>query len=409
VNEALKEGSGGLTASRAGLNLRSLLVVAEVAMALVLLVGAGLLFNSFIHLNRVDVGFETDNLMTLEIKLGPTFTDKQRTQFSQDLLDRTRSIPGIKDVAVGIGFPLVYYGDGRCCWSDAVRVPSQENSGEPTHAIVNPISPNYFRVLGAAVVQGREFQSGDEASDPIPAIINETVAGRLFGDANVIGRTFSLGEEEVIVVGLVGSIRHWGQSQEPGNQVYVPQQRFGGMFRTFRLAIRTDIDPIVMTSALRQAVWSIDPNLPVDPPSTMRQLVATSTAEPRFYTALLIVFASVAISLAAGGIYASLLYLVGQRRREVGIRMAIGARAGDVLRLFVGHGLALTAIGVGLGLVGAVLASRLLTTMVFGITPTDPSTFATVALLLISVAASASYLPARRATQTDPMETLRSD
>jgi putative ABC transport system permease protein len=407
VNETLKDGSSSTTARRARASLRSALVVLEIATALVLLSGAGLLFNSFLRLKRVDVGFDTEQIVTLPLTLGSTFDHDERVQFTHDLLERLTATPGVDDASAGVLLPFVMSGRSRCCWRTRVYpVPAREGE-EGIRTLVHPIAPGYFRLLGAKLLRGRGF--ADDAGSEAEAVINASLARRVFGDTDVVGRTFRLGDDELTVVGLVDQIRHWGAAQDVDDQLYVSYARYGGGFEWLHVAVKTELHAAAVAQSLRSAVWALRPSLPVGEMTTMRQRVADSVAQPRFYTLLLTGFAAVAIVLAAGGIYGSMLYSVGQRQRELGIRMAVGAQAHQVLGLIVGHGMVLTVVGIGAGLLGALALSRVLESMLFGIATTDPATYASVSALLATTALAACYLPARQASRTDPIATLKSE
>jgi predicted permease len=407
VTEALKESTGSVTAGRRRFQVRNALVVAEIAMALVLLVGAGLLFKSFMRLVNVDPGFETEQLVTIPLTLGPPYTTEQRVQFTDNLIERITALPGTQDAAAGWTLPFVFHGGPRCCWMN--RVQQTPAVDDPPAAIIHPVTPGYFRVLRGTLTRGREFAKEDRDATPIPTVVNATLAKRLFGEQEAVGQSLLMDDIEVTIVGVVSDIRHWGLNENITNELYVPYAELGGDSRRLHVMLRSERNVTDLASALRDAVWSLDPNLPVDEIITMRQRVSTSVAVPRFYSMLLSVFAGVAILLAAGGIYGSILYSVGQRHRELGIRLALGARSIDVVHLIVRHGLTLTAMGIGLGLAGAYAVSRTLQSLVFGISATDGATFAAVSVLLATVALAASYVPARRAGRTDPMETLKAE
>jgi putative ABC transport system permease protein len=407
VTEALKDSAGSVTAGRGRFKVRNALVVAEIAMALVLLVGAGLLFKSFMRLVNVDPGFETEQLVTIPLTLGPPYTTERRVRFTENLVERIAALPGTEDVAAGWTLPFVFHGGPRCCWMDVIQqTPAVD---DPPATIIHPVTPGYFRVLRGTLTRGREFAKEDREATPTPTVVNATLAKRLFGENDAVGQSLHMDDAELTIVGVVSDIRHWGLNENINNELYVPYAEFGGDSRRLHVMLRSRRNVADIASALRDAVWSLDPNLPVDEIITMRQRVSTSVAAPRFYSMLLSVFAGVAILLAAGGIYGSILYSVGQRHRELGIRLALGARSNDVVRLIVRHGLALTALGIGLGLAGAYAVSRTLQSLVFGISTTDGTTFAAVSVFLATVALAASYVPARRAGRTDPMETLKAE
>ena len=406
VTQALKESSATPGGGRN--RVRSTLVVAEIALALILLVGAGLLFNSFLHRIRVDPGFDPERLVIVPLILnGDTFTDEGRQQFARAVMEQVEGIPGIREATFGVTVPLMYYGPSRCCWrTSGFRTDMGE---EPEGAtMVHPVSINYFTVLQANL-RGREFVRADANTTPVATVISDALAERLFPGIDPMGHTFRGRDTEFVVVGEVSGLHHWGLDEDIEFEMFVPYEVFGGEFRRLNIMVRTSAEPTAVAQALRQAVWAVEPDLPVDEIVTMRQRIATSMTGPRVLSTLLLTFATLAILLAAGGIYGSTLYTVGQRQRELGIRLALGARSGQVVGMVVRQGALLALIGIALGTAGAVGLSRLLNRLVFGITTTDLPTFATVAMLLGLVAIAASYVPARRAARADPMEALRSE
>jgi predicted permease len=410
VNDALKDASAGAVGGRKRARTRSALVVAEIALALVLLVGAGLLFNSFVRRLQVDPGFDPERLMMVPLVLqSGTYDEARRAQFARNVMERVKGIPGVREASHGVTVPLMYYGRTRCCWRErGFRSDDLGEENEELAVLVHPVSTNYFNTLGANV-RGRELQPEDDHMTPAPAVLAETLADQMFPDVDALGRSFTLDDMEFVTVGVVPGLRHWGLDQEVEVEMFVPYDTFGVGFRRFNLVVRTAADPATVAQALRQAIWAVEPDLPVDEVITMRLRIATSMTGPRFYSALLLSFAAVALMLAAGGIYGSMLYSVGQRHRELGIRIALGARGNDVVKMVVGQAAVLALVGIGLGMVGALAVARSLESFVFGITTTDIPTFAAVAALLAVVAVAASYIPARRAARADPMEALRSE
>jgi putative ABC transport system permease protein len=291
------------------------------------------------------------------------------------------------------------------------------------------ITPRYFRALGIPVLRGRAFTEDDHSAAPRVAIVSETFARRFYPDEDPIGQRIWLGPPESLlpadvlelgrrqgwlpyprltIVGVVGDVRQRGLASPPQAEVYVPhQQAAGETWRGMLLAVRTKTDPTPMVPVIQSQVWSVDPTQPVADIATMEQRLGDSLAQLRFNAFLMALFAGVAALLAAVGLYGVMAYLVGQRTHEIGIRLALGAQRRDILRLIVGHGLALTAVGLVVGLAGALALTRFMTTLLFGVTPTDGFTFASVALLLTTVALLACLVPARRAARVDPMVALR--
>jgi len=399
--------AGTATANRRRITLRSVLVVAEIAFSLVLLVGAGLLFNSFVRLRNVELGFESRDLVAFSLDLGQTFTPEQRLRFTDELMERIAAVPGVDGVAASSTIPLGT-GGSMCCWGETIQtVPETEM--EPITSIIHPVTPDYFGVLGADVVEGRGFTSADFAARPAPVVMSAPLARQLFGDEGAVGKTLRVGEEARTVVGIAGDIRHWRLERGGSYGLYLPYPASGGIVGSLQVAVKSGSDPGVLAGPLRQAVWDLRPDLPVGEILTMSERVSDAVTEPRFYSVLVVAFAGIATFLAAAGIYSSVLYAVGQRHRELGIRRALGATQINVAAMVFRQGFLLTASGVSLGLAGAIVLSRTLEAFLFEITATDVSTYTSVSLLLAAVALIACYVPARRAARSDPMEILRSE
>ncbi len=421
VTNALKEGAQGVTAGRHRAKLRNSLVVAEIGLALVLLVGAGLLFNSFLRLQRVDPGFDSDNTTIMSLRLG-TYgvsisgrygTPESRLRLADDLLERIRTMPGVEAAGAAVRMP---FGLGRCCWGDAMAPDGGSEDSVP--AWIHPVTYGMMEALGARLVAGR-FPTAREMSAPtstvsagaprrVAAVINHSLAERYWPSSDPIGRVLRTESQTLSIVGVVEDIKHFGLDTPKQFDAYVPHAE-GAVFPMLDVAVRSSNDPSSLAAMLREAVWSIDPELPVNPPQTMNDRIAGSITAPRFYSVLLSTFAVVAFLLAASGIYGSMLYSVGQRHRELGIRLALGAQTNDLVRMVVGKGLLLTTIGVAIGLAGAFAASHILESFVFGVSTADPLTFVVASLLLATVALAACYLPARKAAAADPLEALKAE
>jgi putative ABC transport system permease protein len=407
---ALKTASSG--GSRRQNRLRSTLVVAEVALALVLLTGAGLLFRSFLALRSVDIGFDADQLVAVGLEVGGFGEEDapRRVRFAPALVERLEAIPGVSRAAATWVLPFDLTGGGTCCWRTWMRRVGQEDA-EPPSVMVHPVTAGYFRVLGVPLLAGREL-ADDETEEPMPVVLSRTAAQELFGEAEpseAVGEIALLQGNDCRVVGVVEDFKQWGVDADQGAQVYVPFAAHGGMAPMLAIAVRTTVPLDQVAEPIRQAVWSLDPNQPVRRIATMDERIAGSIATPRFQMLLFVSFAGVAMLLAAAGVYGSLLYTVSRRLREMGIRLALGAGRADLVRLVVRHGLLHVMAGIVFGVVGAVLLSRALESLLFGVGATDPLTLASVAAGLAAVTLLACWPPARRAATANPLESLRAE
>jgi putative ABC transport system permease protein len=411
VGDALKNAARAATVSRRRFKMRDALVVSEISIAFILLVGAGLLFNSFVRLVNVGPGFDADNLVTMRLTLGPTFTEAERSHFARDLEERLEAIPGIEGTAIGTTLPFYSHSGAMCCWMGGVD-PEHEPDPDAPWTTIHLVSPDYFSVVGARMLQGRTLSLADDSGS---AVVNSELANRMFGDGNPIGRTLYLRNMQFTVVGVVDNVKHWGllpslsEGDPRGHNVYLPHHVFAARFPRMAVALRSPLALATLAPALREAVWGLRPDLPLTEVTTMRARMTRSTADRRFFMAIIVLFAVVASLLASLGIYGSMLYSVRQRRRELGIRMALGALRGNVVTMVVRHGMLLTTVGIGLGLAGGLALSRTLASTVFGITTYDASTYFAVIVLLAAAALAACYLPARKAASVDPVETLRTE
>ena len=414
---ALKE--GGARAS-SGLRLfgrnrtRSLLVVAEIALALILLVGAGLLIRSFATLAGQDPGYNPSGMLTMTINLPRARYPEgsMHTEFYRQLLEGTRSLPGVESVGATNFMPLVPM-RVRMSFTIEGRPPAVDPADDPV-AGFRLVSPGFFQAMGIPLRDGRTFGDNDRAGSPRVAVISEALARQNFSDENPIGQRLSLmGPEPFEVIGVVGDIRPRGLDSDPAPEIYLAYEQTsemltgGGRMASMTLVVRTAGDPLALLPALRGQVTTLDPQVPIYDVMPMDQRVSDSVATPRFYTVLLGAFAGLALVLSSIGIYGVLAYHVEQSTHEIGLRMALGAQQRDVRRLVLQQGALLAGIGVTVGLVGAFATARFLSSLLFGITPTDPASFIGVAALLSLVAMTAAYLPARKATQVDPMVALR--
>ena len=405
LNETLKEAGRGTTAGRH--RVRSGLVVVEVALALMLLVSSGLLIRSFLSLQRVNPGFDASNALTMNIALpGRKYArSDQYVAFFSQLIESTSALPGVVAAGVSQSFPI--QNDFLVGFSIKGRPPAAPGEDRSTNYYA--VSTGYFKAMGIPLLKGRYFTEQDNNNTQPVAIINETMARTYFPDEDPIGKGIDLsqGPAERIreIVGIVGDVKQYGLSQPATLQTYEPflQMPFSGV----TLVVRTENNPVLLSDAIRSQVQAIDNEQPVSRIRTLDQIIAGSVQKERFLMLLLGVFAAVAMILAAVGLYGVMNYAVTQRTHEIGIRMALGARAPNVLTLIVGHGMMLALIGVTIGLAGAFAATRLMSTLLFGVGTKDPLTFAGISVLLIIVALVACLVPARRATKVDPMQALR--
>jgi predicted permease len=408
-SETLKEGGRDSVTGRSGKRLRGVLVTAEVAVSLVLLIAAGLLINSFLRLRNIDPGFKVDHLLTMKIELPqPKYeTFARLSGFYTDLVQRVQTLPGVQSAAVTTNLPLYRQGN-----SISIQIEGRPDPPPGQEQIVTTriISPGYFDTMSIPRLAGRQFDQDTETT-PNVVVVSETMARRIWPGENAVGKRIALGrirtdEDWFQVIGIVKDVRQFDLIKEPKPQMYL-SYRQAVFFPPEDLVVKTDVDPASMAAAVRKAVWEIDKDQPISNIKTMEEILAGSIARQRFSMLLLGVFAGLALLLAAVGIYGVMSYSVAQRTHEIGIRMALGAQTGAVLKLAVGYGLKLVVAGVLIGLVAAFALTRLMSTLLFGVTPTDPATFALISLLLVAVAAIASYIPARRATKVDPLVALR--
>lgn len=409
-SETLKEGGRDAATGGSGKRLRSVLVIAEVAISLVLLIGAGLLINSFLRLRNVDPGFRADNLLTMKIVLPqPKYEEhERRTAFYTDLVQRVESLAGVRSAAVTTNLPLYRQGN-----SIGIRIEGRPDPppGQPLIVVTRMISPRYFDTMTIPLLSGRGLTDQDTATTPTVAVISEAMARRFWPNEDPIGKRIAIGRirsdrDWVNIIGMVKDVRQFELSADPKPQMYLSYRQVG-FFAADDLVVKTDVEPASIAATVRNAVWSVDKDQPVSNIQTMEEILADSIARQRFSMLLLAIFAAVAMVLAGVGIYGVMSYSVAQRTHEIGIRMALGAQTGAVLKLAVGYGMTLVIIGIVIGLVAAFLLTRLMSTLLFGVTATDPTTFTLISLLLIGVAAIASYIPARRATKVDPIIALR--
>ncbi|MCI0490297.1 MAG: ABC transporter permease [Blastocatellia bacterium] len=404
LQKSLKEGerrSSG--ASRR--SLRALLVIAEIALSLVLLVGAGLMLKSFGRLLEVDPGFRTENRLTVGVALPRSKygEENQRVSFFQELLQRVEALPGVRAAGANGSLPIAENN-----WTATIAIENyQPAPGEPTPGCeYRPITPGYIKAMGIPLLKGRDFDRRDSSSSQLVVLVDEKLAARYWPGQDAIGKRVGFSPSRWReVVGVVGHVKNTALDTEGKEQIYIPhaQMPAGTMF----LTVHTEGDPLNLIGAVRSQVTALDPDLPVYSVRTMDQILAGSVAQPRFNSLGLGIFAAIALALAMVGVYGVISYSVAQRTHEIGVRMALGARASDVLKLVLKKGLILTFTGIAVGVLASLALTRLMSSLLFGVSATDPVTFAVVSLILAAVAMLACYLPARRATKVDPMEALR--
>ncbi len=407
LTESLKSGRSFGNEGQGRGRLHDALVVSEVALAAVLLPGAGLLIQSFLHLTRVDPGFDPHHVLTFQLD---SPAGKQSAAFFRDVVGEISALPGVSSASATASLPLT---------GDNIRS-SIEIEGEPTpvgsrpSADFNAVEPNYFRALGVAFVAGRDFTAHDDSKSAPVVIVNRTLARRFFPNRDPIGRHirpgigngYAPGEPPMReIVGVIGDIKQGDLGAEAAPEVYAVLAQ--SPFSTAFIVARTANDPQSIVGSARRKVASLDKNVPPYHMETLDQYFAQSVAVPRFITLLMSGFAGFAVVLASLGVYGVMSYMVARRTHEIGVRMAIGAKRRDVLKLVLGQGSRPTLVGLAIGVAGALALTRFLSTLLYGIEPTDPLTFFVVSLILTAVALIASYIPARRATRVDPLVALR--
>jgi len=407
LTETLKEGGRGGEGWRSK-RLHKLLVITETALALVLLVGAGLMVRSFRQLQHVDPGFDAANVLTMQVAL-PALkykTPEDAVAFYDQAIQRLEGLPGVEAAAKVSELP--FSGDQfDNAFSIEGRPPQAE--GEKLSANLRLVSADYFRAMGIPVLKGRALTPQDAQGKPAAVVINEAMAKRFWPQEDPLGKRLTIDLNEPgprEIVGIVKNIRHYSLDVEPKAEMYVPNLSLGQNIMS--LVVRSNKDPLTLASAVRQEVLAIDKNQPIYNVKTMKDLVDESVATQNFSMWMLACLAGVALILAAVGIYGVIAYWVTQRLQEIGVRIALGAASRDILKMIIGQSMALALIGVALGLIAAFIMTRLMRTLLYGISASDPIAFVVAALLLAGVAFMAALFPARKATKVDAISALRS-
>jgi putative ABC transport system permease protein len=388
------------------------LVIAEVALAVVLLAGAGLLIRSFHRLNQVDLGFKPDNLLTMRMDLPfPKYRQPEvRRAFYDELLRRINEIPGVESAGINTRLPLSTSGMKFSFSVEGRTMPSDTNLPFALYRVVNP---DYFRAMEIPVHRGRVFNTSDTAESTPVFLVNRRLAEQFWPGEDATGKRIKIGPADgpnpwATIIGVVGDVRQAGLYGEQLAELYAPYAQERRSWMSPRdLVVRTNRDAGSLAGAVREAVWKVDKDQPVSNVRTMDQVFAATVSRERFQTLLLALFAALALVLACVGLYGVISYAVARRTHEIGVRMALGAQPGDVLKLVLRQGMTLTFAGLVFGIAGALAVTRVMTDMLYGVTATDTVTFISVGALLILVAFLACYFPARRATKVDPLIALR--
>ncbi|HKY06409.1 MAG TPA: ABC transporter permease, partial [Blastocatellia bacterium] len=408
LTESLKDAGRGSIGSFRGNRTRSFLVVAEVALGVVLLIASGLLIRSFVRLQQVAPGFDPLNLVVMSLSLpGATYEeDEKQVTFYKQFVERVKSQPGIESAALIAPLPM-----GGNTMMLTFRVEGREPlpPGQRQGANWRTTTDGYFKAMSIPLVRGRAFSESDDEKSPKVIIINEAMAQQHFAGEEPLGQRITIGyganNTTAEIIGIVGNVKHQGLNTQSGSEMYTSILQTPLPFAN--LVIKTSLEPQSIAAAVQNQAAALDQDLPIHSAKPMASYLAASISRPRFNTLLLTIFAAIALVLAGVGIYGVMAYSVAQRTHEMGIRMALGARRADVLKLVVGQGMTLATVGVGLGLAAAYGLTRLMESLLFGVTATDPVTFAGVSLVLATVSLLANLIPARRATKVDPMVALR--
>ena len=412
VTGVLKDGGRSGTAGRSRQLARRVLVVLQLASSVMLALAAGLLIRSLIELNRIDLGFNPHNVLTAQLQVPATDYPRPSdvVRFHRQATERVAQIPGVRAAGSVRVLPLARtIGDWSIKIEGRPYVPEENPNGD-----YQGVTPGYFEAMGVKLLRGRFLTAADHEEAMPVAVINDTMAARYWPGEDAIGRQFMMGTDDkpwLTIVGIVGTVRHNALVEEPRAEMYVAHAQLPGHIRSaprgMTLVVKTEGNPLAIAGQLRDAVRAIDRNLPVSDIRTMDDVAASALAQPRFVTFLLALFAGTALTLATIGIYGTISLLVSERTQEMGIRLALGADGPTILKLVLGQGLLLTAIGVTVGLAGAVVLTRTLSGLVYGVGTLDPMTFIAVPVMLCVIALLACFIPARRAAKVDPITTLR--
>jgi putative ABC transport system permease protein len=406
IQHVLKQGGArGVAGSR---GLQRTLVIGEVALAFVLTVGAGLMIQTLARVRGIDTGFRTDHILSVRMAPpGRKYREAaKREAFYDGILQRVTALPGVMSAGFSNGVPIAFKG-----WVNGFTIEGQPPLGGKTitNANYRVVTPDYLRTLTVPLKEGRTIDAHDSAEALPVALINEAMMRKFWPNENPLGKRFRFGNTEpwISIVGVVGDVRQAGLDTAPKAELYLPAAQAQDLANW--LAVRTEKDPGRLAVAVREAIRAVDPDSPIAEVSSMEEILDREVFQRRVHKLLLAVFAGVALLLASIGVYGVLSYLVSQRTQEIGIRMALGASPAEVLRSVLGQGIALGAAGVGIGMLAALGVTRVLSKLLFGVTPTDPATFVLVAVVLLGIAAAASCIPALKAMRVDPIEALREE
>ena len=419
VGQMLKESTRGSSGRRGARRVRAALVISEMALAVILLIGAGLLARSFVALTHVKPGYNPENVVTMDVSLPNTKYpwDQETITFVNRVLARVHALPNVQSAAFAFGRPLSEYGN-KVSFERNDRPPNPP--GKRTAADVRVVTPEFFSTLGIPATEGRPIQESDLPNAPQVVVVSQALARQFYPNEDPIGKSITLGwgrqrsanKADTAtaggkIVGVVADVRAFGASEAPPSTIYLPL--FQVPISDLSLLVRSTAPAPLIINGARTAIKEADADLPVFDVATMTEVVAESVAQPRFYAILLGSFAGIALIIAALGIYGVISYAVSQRTRELGIRIALGAQRERVLRLVIQQGLTLTLLGIAIGVIGAYALTRLISTLLYGVAPADPLTFALVSAVFVAVALVASYVPARRAAMVDPIIAMRAE